>query len=861
MNLKEIIATRRHWLKWLLPLFSVAVLVGVLWLLQRALAGYQLRDISRQMRALSRDQVLAALGFAAASYLVLSGYDLLALRYVKQKVHAGRAMLASFMAFAVGHNIGFTTLTGMAIRIRIYGSDGVAATHVAMVSAFCALTNALGALTLLAYGLLMQSDEAALVLHFDRIVVETLGGILVLALLGYVVMIGLRRKPVVLRGWSVKLPTLPITFAQLLLSILDLCFAAATLYVLLPDPVPVSYATFLAIYVFSILAVLIANVPGGIGVLESVMVLALPQIPTDRLLAALLMLRVIYYLIPLAIAASMLAAHEAWAHWHRVRRVADVAQNWLSAVAPQALGAAVLLAGCILLLSGSTPAFTGRLHALSGLIPLSVMELSHLMGSVAGLGLVVLSHALFRRVHEAWQLAIGMLLAGALFSLFKGWDYEEASIMTAVAGLLLIAKDAFYRRAKAVEGRFSLQWLLGLAGIVAVVLWVGLLAHRHVEYSSELWWTFAVSSDAPRALRTGLAVSLLAAGFIAHNLLSPHPPAPSGGELQAIERVRHIAARAVRTTANLALLGDKRLLVHARNDAFLMYQVSGNSWIAMGDPVLDGAADPKHAADLAWEFRELSDEHGGATVFYQVTPEFLPVYVDLGLALLKLGEEARVDLREFGLEGSRRAELRQLRRRVQRAGASFELAQPPFGNELFARVRLVSDDWLASKAAHEKRFSVGYFDECYLANFPLALVRVGGEIVAFANVWSAARREISVDLMRHSRAAPSGAMDFLFIELMLWATEQGYEWFNLGMAPLSGLEQRPLAPVWHRMGRFVFGVGEHFYNFEGLRRYKDKFSPRWEPRYLAAPGGLALPRVLIDVTTLIAGGLREIVAK
>jgi phosphatidylglycerol lysyltransferase len=81
------------------------------------------------------------------------------------------------------------------------------------------------------------------------------------------------------------------------------------------------------------------------------------------------------------------------------------------------------------------------------------------------------------------------------------------------------------------------------------------------------------------------------------------------------------------------------------------------------------------------------------------------------------------------------------------------------------------------------------------------------------------------------------------------------------MAPLAGLENRALAPAWHRMGTFVYRHGEHFYNFEGLRRYKEKFDPEWRPRYLASPGGIALPRILLDVSTLIAGGVKEIVTR
>jgi phosphatidylglycerol lysyltransferase len=162
----------------------------------------------------------------------------------------------------------------------------------------------------------------------------------------------------------------------------------------------------------------------------------------------------------------------------------------------------------------------------------------------------------------------------------------------------------------------------------------------------------------------------------------------------------------------------------------------------------------------------------------------------------------------------------------------------------------------------EKGFSLGRFERDYVRNFPIAVVRVGERIVAFANVWAGgARRELSVDLMRHVGDAPHSIMEFLFLELMLWGKEQGYRHFSLGPVPLAGLERRRLAPLWTQAGAFLFRYGEHFYNFQGLLRFKAKFEPVWEPRYLAAPGGFALPRVLRDVTLLISGGVSGLVTK
>ena len=137
-----------------------------------------------------------------------------------------------------------------------------------------------------------------------------------------------------------------------------------------------------------------------------------------------------------------------------------------------------------------------------------------------------------------------------------------------------------------------------------------------------------------------------------------------------------------------------------------------------------------------------------------------------------------------------------------------------------------------------------------------------GKIVAFANLWlSADKEELSPDLMRFLPDAPESVMEYLFLQLMLWGKQEGYHWFNLGMAPLSGLEDHALAPLWNRLGAFMFRHGEHFYNFQGLRRYKDKFDPEWEPRYLASPGGLALPRILTNIAALISGGLKGVVTK
>ena len=182
-----------------------------------------------------------------------------------------------------------------------------------------------------------------------------------------------------------------------------------------------------------------------------------------------------------------------------------------------------------------------------------------------------------------------------------------------------------------------------------------------------------------------------------------------------------------------------------------MYGVRGRTWVAMGDPV----GDPAEGQELAWRFLELADHHGGRAAFYEVSEENLPLYLDLGLDLRKIGEEGRVPLATFSLEGRARKGLRASRNRLLRDGYAFELVAPPAVPAILDRLESLSNDWLVGKRTREKRFSLGRFDPDYVAGFPIATARLNGEIVAFANLWpGAGKHEIAIDMMRFSAAAP-----------------------------------------------------------------------------------------------------------
>ena len=839
------------------PFLGLFLFVVALGFLYHALKGYHYQEVMRQMWALPRSHVLLAFLITILGYLVLTAYDSLAFQYIRHPLRYGKIALASFIGYAFSNTMGHSLITGGSIRYRLYSSWGLSAIDISKVVAFCIATFWLGFFTLGGAVFLLWPLATPPSLHLPISLTRPVG-FLLLSLVGFYLFWTFSRKgPFRVRQWEFSLPSPALSCSQIFISTLDWCLAGSVLYVLLPPDAGVSYPQFLGIFLLAQMTGWVSQVPGGIGVFETVVIFLLSDsVPASSLLGSLLAYRCIYYLLPLGIAVCLLGTHELLERKHHVQWVTRVFGRWVPELVPQVLAFSTFVGGAVLLFSGATPPVTERLSWLQEVLPLPVMEGSHFLGSLVGVGLLFLARGIQQRLDAAYFMSAGLLGGGIAFSLLKGLDYEEAIILGIMLGTLLPCRGHFYRKASILSQRFTPGWVTAIILILLTSTWLGIFSFKHVEYSSDLWWQFSLFGDAPRFMRATVGAVAVTLFFGVSKLLRASPPEPVLPTRSELERADGIIRNGPETFPNLALLGDKALLFHEKGTAFLMYGIEGRSWVALGDPV----GPEKDGAELVWRFREMCDRHDGWTVFYQVRPEHLPLYLDLGLTLLKLGEEARVLLNTFSLEGGSRKGLRYVYHRLEKEGCTFEVVPPEGIPPLIAELQKVSDTWLAQKNRREKRFSMGFFDADYLRWFPVGVIRQEGEIVAFANIWTGGKNEeLSVDLMRYVPTAPQGVMEFLFIHLMLWGKEKGYAWFNLGMAPLSGLEDRSLAPLWTRLGAFVFRHGEHFYNFQGLREYKEKFDPQWGPIYLASPGGLALPHILADIATLIGGGVKGVI--
>jgi phosphatidylglycerol lysyltransferase len=841
------------------PAFRIAgplvIAVIVIFALHSFASHVTWNNVKADLVAASPVLLLKALAFTALSFVGISLYDALAVNLVApSKVPFRIAALAGAAGYAISGLLGVSYLTGTAVRYRVYSSFGL---DLASVTGIIAIswTGFCSGLALVFGGLLVFHPSGLSAILPITPAFETGAGLAILGgLAAYLFWLATGKRKLKAGGFGIPLPGAKLGTLLTSAGLLDLTSAAMVLYVLMPADLVQNLPYFVMIFFGAVALGMLSHSPGGLGAFEATIVAGLGGTGRSDVLAALLLYRVIYTIVPFIVATLGLSLMTATARRRELTGGVQMIWRAFQPLVPPVAAGIVLLAGVLLLVSGSLPAESSRLGVLRKLLPLSFIEVSHLVGSIAGLFLIVVARGLYRKLYRAWLMAMVLIALGLLASLLKGLDWEESLSMLASMAVLGLFRPAFYRADSVSVLRLNGIWIVTTLALLAAVFWIGLFAYSHLPYRNMLWWDFTWHGDASRFLRASLASAITLAVITFNSLMIGKA---SRKRLEPVpDAVRRLVAASEDTEASIALTGDKSFLVSDDQSAFIAYADTGRSLIAKGDPIGDAIV----ARKLVWQFREMADRQGKRCAFYAVSLTYMEVFLDLGLSILKIGEVARVDLHGFTLDGSNRKALRQARNRSERDGYAFQVIPAARLGSSMAELRSISDAWLESKKGEEKGFSLGAFEENYIANFDVAVLRSkAGEIAAFTNLFKGANlHELSFDLMRHRPGGPGFAMDALLAELMLWGSAQDYRWFSLGAAPFSGIENRQLAPLWNRIGGFVYEHGEHFYNFEGLRAFKEKFDPKWSPIYLATPGGLAAPKILNEVNVLISGGFRRL---
>lgn len=289
---------------------NIALILGLLlaaYLLYTVFSRYSLGEILQSLGAISVSRLILAVGFCALSYLCLSGFDWMALRYAGKPLSYPKAALASFTSLSIGHNLGVAALSSGAVRYRYYARWGLNAEEVAKVILFCGVTVGMGLSTLAGIALLSNPRDAGNLLHVGADALFWIGLFCLAFPVVYVVLAGTLRAPLRVWKWRFEMPDLKLAIGQIIIGTLNFICVAACLHQVLPAGVDSSFVQTATAFVLANIAVLVTHVPGGLGVLEATVSHVLPGAAS---IGALIAFRVIYFLLPLLIGLMVFAASE-----------------------------------------------------------------------------------------------------------------------------------------------------------------------------------------------------------------------------------------------------------------------------------------------------------------------------------------------------------------------------------------------------------------------------------------------------------------------------------------------------------------------------------------------------------------------
>ncbi len=298
--------SRKFW-----PVVGLGAVALSIWLLYHELRGISVADLEESFAAISMRGWALACASTFAAYAALAGYDHIALMHLRRKISPVFVTLTSFTAYALAHNIGASVFSGAVVRYRAYSSRGLTTAEIGVLVAFCSFTFALG--TLFLTGLVLLVEPGILERFVDMLPLEASAttGVALLTLVAlYVLGSWLHLKPLKIGGFELQYPRLPIVARQLLIGPVELAAAAAIVYFALPKAGNPGYPVVLGIFMISFSIALISHAPGGIGVLELAFINGLADMDEADVLAALIVFRLLYLIVPFVLSLFMILIFE-----------------------------------------------------------------------------------------------------------------------------------------------------------------------------------------------------------------------------------------------------------------------------------------------------------------------------------------------------------------------------------------------------------------------------------------------------------------------------------------------------------------------------------------------------------------------
>ncbi len=611
---------------------GVLLLIGAIYVVQKEFRHLRLRDIEGALRDIPVHALAIGFLWTVLSYAVLTIYDRLGTIYAGHKVSYGRVAFASFCAYALSHNLGFAAVSGAAVRYRLYAHWGLTPLQIAKTVAFCSLTFALGGMVLGGAILFLEPQSIPFFgAHLPFAAMYAVGALLWGIVIAYVTLSRILGS-VRLFGYVIGLPGWRMAILQVVLATVDVAITASIFYALLPAAPKLTWLIFLGVYVASYTAGLAANLPGGIGVFDTAILLGLdPYIGAPHIVGAIVVFRLYYYIIPLFLAGFLFTGNELLLRGgvllRRAGRLGTLARWSEPDFAVASATGLVALCGVMLLCVGilaPQPDFSWVDPDFAEL----ATQAGQFIPSLIGAGLIVVAIGLSHRVNLAWGATMFLLVVGAAFTATQTQRLWISGVLLVVVMMVAPLRRSFYRHASLLSGPLDPSSAISLFALVICLLALAGTRPRLHLLTNNAWWAVVMSREVPHSLRLTVALAVALALLAIWRLLRPGKVRWLPWDAAARQRLALLGGTIPPAKADGVVLGEAER-------AGIPFRRCGRVLLGLGDPV--GAESDRVSA--IWRLRDLAQQEGLDPAFWRAGPGLLKVYGDLGLTALPLGPD------------------------------------------------------------------------------------------------------------------------------------------------------------------------------------------------------------------------------
>ena len=634
--------------------------------------------------------------------------------------------------------------------------------------------------------------------------------------------------------------------------------------------IKVTLVQFAPVYIKAIIIAIISMVPGGAGTFDLTLLVGLKKfnVQSEQILLLLILYRISYYIVPLLIGVILYITE---LYNNTNSEIKELMSRINSKIASTILTLTVYITG-ILLIFWIEIDISKVIHR-SSIFKINILDFALYLSIVLGFLLVVLASILNTRTKKVYYILVTSFALITLLTMTVIKSFTSYLVVIIGWLLIILSKNRFYKKGFIYTWKSAMKSICSVLILFTISLIVNSPSYSQLnsldinsldinsininfnseEFNSEEFDLSKIDIEESKAYVERIIISIFLGVIISISLviilLNINRFNKFPKEKLNKEKIKEIISKhGGSSLAHYVFVGDKYVYINDTEDVFFQYQIISDKIVILGNPI----GNEKSFFNATREFYDLADLYGYTLVFTGVDINIFPELHDMGYDFMKLGQEAIVKLEDFSLAGNKNKSKRQAVSRIDKAGYTFSIEEPPFTDELFKELKDVSDEWLNGKK--EKGFCVGYFDREYIEMDKIAIVRnAEGEIKAFATIMPMYdNKTLSVDLMRFKDIQLNGIMDFIFVNLFEYSKENGYEFFNLGLVPLAEVGESKYSFIREKIAYQIFINGNFIYSFKGLKKFKDKYASDWNEKYIAYKKESSLVITCIQILKLLS---------